>query len=48
LEELSNGIGKLAEASEEGQGPRRAVETMMMIIVVNKFYLSYCRNYINT
>jgi hypothetical protein len=30
LEERSNGKGKLAEASEEGQGPRRAVEPMMM------------------
>jgi hypothetical protein len=24
--------GKLAEASEEGQGPRRAVEPMMVIL----------------
>jgi hypothetical protein len=30
LEERSNGKGKLAEASEKGQGPRRAVEPMMM------------------
>jgi hypothetical protein len=33
LKERSSGKGKLAEASEEGQGPRRAVEpmtTMMM------------------
>jgi hypothetical protein len=29
--ERSNGEGKLAEASDEGQGPRRAVEPMMMI-----------------
>jgi hypothetical protein len=32
LEELSNGKGKLAEASEEGQGPHRAVEPMTMMI----------------
>jgi hypothetical protein len=32
LEELGNGKGKLAKASEEGQGPRRAVEPMMMMI----------------
>jgi hypothetical protein len=31
LEELGNGKGKLAKASEEGQGPRRAVEPMMMM-----------------
>jgi hypothetical protein len=31
LEERSNGKGKLAEASDEVQGPRRAVEPMMMI-----------------
>jgi hypothetical protein len=31
LEELGNGKGKLAKASEEGQGPHRAVEPMMMI-----------------
>jgi hypothetical protein len=30
LEERGNGKGKLAEASEEGQGPRRAVEPMMI------------------
>jgi hypothetical protein len=29
LEERSNGKGKLAEASEEGHGPRRAVDPMM-------------------
>jgi hypothetical protein len=34
LEKLSNGKGKLAEASEEGQGPHRAVEPMMMMMVV--------------
>jgi hypothetical protein len=33
LEELSNEKGKLAEASEEGQGPRRAVEPMIMILI---------------
>jgi hypothetical protein len=32
LEEFGNGKGKLANASEEGQGPRRAVEPMMMMI----------------
>jgi len=43
LEERSNGKGKLAEASEEGQGPRRAVEPMMMMmmmmVVWGNFYL---------
>jgi hypothetical protein len=34
LEELSNGKGKLVEASEEGQSPRRAVEPMMMMVVM--------------
>jgi hypothetical protein len=34
LEELSNGKGKLAEASEEGQGPRRAVEPVMMMNII--------------
>jgi hypothetical protein len=34
LQELSNGKGKLAEASEEGQGPRRTVEPMIMIGLV--------------
>jgi hypothetical protein len=39
LEERSNGIGKLAEASKEGQGPRRAVEPMMMFYAhKNKIY----------
>jgi hypothetical protein len=33
LEELSNGKGKLAEASEEGQGPCRAVEPVMMMMM---------------
>jgi hypothetical protein len=33
LEERSNGKGKLAEASEEGQGPRRTVESMMMMMI---------------
>jgi hypothetical protein len=32
LEELSNGKGRLAETSEEGQGPHRSVETMMMMM----------------
>jgi hypothetical protein len=35
VEELSNGNGKLAEASEEGQGPRRVVEPMMMKMIYN-------------
>jgi hypothetical protein len=39
LEELGNGKGKLAKASEEGQGPRRAVEPMMMMI--GKHYLKF-------
>jgi hypothetical protein len=34
LGEIRNGTGKLAEASEEGQGPRRAVEPMMMIMMI--------------
>jgi hypothetical protein len=34
LEELGNGKGKLAKASEEGQGPRRAVEPMMMMMMM--------------
>jgi hypothetical protein len=34
MEERSNGKGKLAEASEEGQGPRRAVEPMMMMMMM--------------
>jgi hypothetical protein len=33
LEEFGNGKGKLANASEEGQGPRRAVEPMMMMTI---------------
>jgi hypothetical protein len=33
LEELSNGNGKLAEASEEGQDPRRAVGPLMKMII---------------
>jgi hypothetical protein len=32
LEEFGNGKGKLANASEEGQGPRRAVEPLMMMM----------------
>jgi flagellar biosynthesis protein FlhB len=32
LEELNNGKGKLPEASEEGQGPRSAVEPMMVVM----------------
>jgi hypothetical protein len=31
MEEFSNGKGKLAEASEEGQGPRRAVMMTMNV-----------------
>jgi hypothetical protein len=34
LGEIRNGNGKLAEASEEGQGLRRAVEPMMMIMMI--------------
>jgi hypothetical protein len=34
LEERSNGKGKLAEASEEGQGPRRAIEPIMMMMTM--------------
>jgi hypothetical protein len=34
LEELSNGKGKLAEASEQGQGPRSSVKPMMMMMMV--------------
>jgi hypothetical protein len=33
---ISNGKGKLAEASEEGQRPRRSVETMMMMMDENR------------
>jgi hypothetical protein len=33
MEECSNGKGKLAETCEEGQGPRRAVKPMMMIMM---------------
>jgi hypothetical protein len=35
LEELNDGKGKLAEASEEGQGPRRAVEEPMMMMMMS-------------
>jgi hypothetical protein len=42
VEELSNGKGKLVEASEEGQGPRRAVEPMMMMeAIVIKLIVRY-------
>jgi hypothetical protein len=34
LEELSNGKGELAEASEEGQGSSRAVEPMMIMMMI--------------
>jgi hypothetical protein len=34
LEEFGNGKGKLAKVSEEGQGPRRAVEPMMMMMMM--------------
>jgi hypothetical protein len=37
LEESGNGKGKLAKASEEGQGPRRAVEPMMMMMMMDLF-----------
>jgi hypothetical protein len=33
LQELNNRKGKLAEAFEEGQAPRRAVEPMIMMII---------------
>jgi hypothetical protein len=48
LEECSNGKGKLAEASEEGHGPRRSVEPVMMMMMMNgkcvsikQFHASY-------
>jgi hypothetical protein len=45
LEERSNGKGKLAEASEEGRGPRRSVEPVMMMNVkcvsIRQFHASY-------
>jgi hypothetical protein len=34
MKERSNGKGKLAEASEEDQGPRRAVEPMLMMTMM--------------
>jgi hypothetical protein len=34
MEERSNCKGKLAEASAEGQGPRRAVEPMMIMMMM--------------
>jgi hypothetical protein len=34
LEESSNRKGKLAEASEEDQGPRRVVEPMIMMMMM--------------
>jgi hypothetical protein len=37
MEELSNGKGKLAEASEKGLGPRRAVEPMMMMMMMTPY-----------
>jgi hypothetical protein len=41
LEELINGKGKLAEVSEEGQGPSRTVEpTTTMMIVSSKYTLT--------
>jgi hypothetical protein len=33
LDELSNGKGKLAQATEVGQAPHRAVEPMMMMMM---------------
>jgi hypothetical protein len=41
LEEFGNGKGKLANASEEGQGPRRAVEPMMMMMVIESTPFPY-------
>jgi hypothetical protein len=35
LEELNNGKGKLAEASEKGQDPCRAVKPMMMMMMAS-------------
>jgi hypothetical protein len=43
LEECSNGKGKLSEASEEGQGPCRAVEPMMIMSFV--FVVFYAFTY---
>jgi hypothetical protein len=41
LEELSSGKGKLTEASEKGEGIRRAVKPtmkmMMIIVTVSKY-----------
>jgi hypothetical protein len=37
---IANGKGKLAEASEEGQGPRRDVEPMMMTMMMMMFPFS--------
>jgi hypothetical protein len=34
LEERRNGKGKLAEASDEGQGPRKAVEPVIMVMMM--------------
>jgi hypothetical protein len=48
LEELGNGKGKLAKASEEGQGPRRAVEPMMMMMIPqikNSSSFGLCRHF---
>jgi hypothetical protein len=33
---LSRNLKKLAETSEEDHGPRRAVEPMMVVVVVNE------------
>jgi hypothetical protein len=41
LEERSNGKRKLVEASEEGQGPRRAVEPMMMVMMMKLVHSTY-------
>jgi hypothetical protein len=44
LEESSNGKVKLAGASEEGQGPRKAVEPMMMMMMMtlNEWKIHSC------
>jgi hypothetical protein len=41
MEERSNGKGKLAKASEEGQGPRRAVEPMTMTTKLSELIKRY-------
>jgi hypothetical protein len=41
LDELSNRKGKLTEASSEGQGSRRAVEPMMVMMMMINYLLFY-------